>query len=238
MISFYQRLRFETIEFCIILLGASVFPFLYLKNNIARISIVLSFLSVFIIVFMAGYVYYYSIPYYLFAIGGCIVLAGLVSKYLPLKHPWIAIACTLIITIGGSIYRKSFFGKYDENKGITVVEKFLPSIIKEEDRSLVNLGFDDANALFTYARIMPNTKYFTAPNLPHEAYPELRNEQTRYIEESKTMFVVLAERTINAEHFLNLKALQENYELIDKFKEHYTWHNADRYYYLYKRKDR
>lgn len=237
-ICFYQRLRFETIEFSIILLGAFIFPLLSLKNNIARISIALSFLSVFTIVFMAGYVYYYSIPYYLFAIGGGIVLAGFIPKYLKIKHKWIVMGCIFIIAAGSCIYRKSFFGKFNKDKNITVVEKFLPAIMAENDRSLVNLGFDDANALFTYANIMPNTKYFTAPNLPHEVYPDLRNEQTRYIEEKKTMFVVLAERTINAEHFLNLKALQENYELVDKFKEYYAWHNADRYYYLYKRKEK
>lgn len=187
---------------------------------------------------MAGYVYYYSIPYYLFAIGGCIVIAYFISKFITIKYQWLAVAIILIITTCGSIYRKSFFGKFDQDKGITVIEKFLPTIMKEQDRSLVNLGFDDANALFTYANIMPNTKYFTAPNLPHEAYPELRDEQTRYIEESKTMFVVLAERTINAEHFLNLEALQKNYEVVDKFKEYYTWHGVDRYYYLYKRKEK
>ena len=52
------------------------------------------------------------------------------------------------------------------------------------------------------------------------------------------MFVVLAERTINAEYFFNLKALQDNYEIVDRFKEYYAWHNTDRYYYLYKRKEK
>lgn len=237
-ISFYQRLRFETIEFSFILLGAFIFPLIYLKNNIARIAIALSFLSIFTIVFMAGYVYYYSIPYYLFAIGGLIIFAKLISKYITIKkHQWLVIVLALLTATSGSIYRKSFFGKYNKNKGVTVVEKFLPTIMKEKDKSLVNLGFDDANALFTYANIMPNTKYFTAPNLPHEAYPKLRNEQTLYIKEGKTMFVVLAERTINAEYFFNLKALQDNYEIVDRFKEYYAWHNTDRYYYLYKRKE-
>lgn len=238
-ISFYQRLRFETVEFSIILLGAFAFPLIYLKNNFTRISIALSFLSIFTIVFMAGYVYYYSVPYYLFSIGGLIVLAGIVSKYITIKkYQWLVISIALLIATSGSIYRKSFFGKYNKEKGITVIEKFLPEIMKENDRSLVNLGFDDANALFTYANIMPNTKYFTAPNLPHSAYPDLRNEQTRYIEEGKTMFVVLAERTINAEYFLSLKALQDNYEVVDQFNEYYAWHNTDRYYYLYKRKNK
>lgn len=238
-ISFYQRLRFETIEFTIILLGAFIFPFAYLKNNIARISLGLSFLSIFSFIFMAGYVYYYSIPYYLFSIGGLIVLTGIVSKFLVIKkHQSLIIVALLLTFFIGCIFRKNFFGKYDPLKGPTVVEKFLPTILKEQDRSLVNLGFDDANALFTYANIMPDTKYFTAPNLPYEAYPDLRDEQTKYIESRKTMFIVLAERTINAEHFFHLKALHDNYEVVDKFKEYYAWHNTDRYYYLYKRKEK
>lgn len=236
-ISFYQRLRFETIEFCIILLGAFAFPILYLKNIFARLGIILSFLALFSIIFMAGYVYYYSIPYYLYAMLGCIVLAGIIAKFTVFKREWLVIGLALIIGILGSIYRKDFFGKYSTNRPVTVVEKFVPAILKETDRSLVNLGFDDANALFTYADIMPNTKYFTAPNLPHKAFPDLRNEQTRYIEEKKTMFVVLAEYSINAQYFLDLQALKDNYEVVDKFKEYYAWHNVDRYYYLYKRKD-
>lgn len=238
--SFYQRMRFETIEFGIILLGAFIFPLLNLKNNISRVSIPLAFLSVFTIVFMAGYVYYYSIPYYLFAMLGCIVIASITSKYVKLKDSLLIAAIALLIGLSGSIYRKGFFGKYentDSNEAKNVIEKFTPIILNEKDRSLVNLGFDDANGLFTYAHIMPNTKYFTAPNLPHEVYPELRDQQTRYIEEGKTMFVVLAEYTNNALYFSQLDALQENYEVVEKFGEYYEWHNVNRFYYLYKRKD-
>lgn len=235
--SFYQRMRFETIEFGIILLGAFIFPLLNIKNIISKISISLAFLSVFTIVFMAGYVYYYSIPYYIFAILGCIVIAQIISKFVQLKESAIIIAFAFLIALSASIYRKNFFGKYDKDKKENVVEAFTPILLKEEDRSLVNLGFDDANALFTYARIMPNTKYFTAPNLPHEVYPDLRDEQTRYITEGKTKFVVLAEYTNNALYFSQLKALQENYEIVAKFEEYYSWHNVDRFYYLYKRKD-
>lgn len=239
-ISFYQRLRFETIEFVIILLGAFIFPFLKIKNNIAKRSIPLAFLSIFAIVFMAGYVYYYSIPYYLFAILGCIVIALFISKYIKLRESLIVAIVILFIGVCFSTYRKEFFGKYQvmaSSKSKNVIEKFVPTITKEEDRSLLNLGFDDANALFTYAQILPNTQYFTAPNLPHEIYPELRDEQTRYIEEGKTMFVVLAEYTNNALYFSQLEALDRNYEVIDKFKEYYDWYNVDRFYYLYKRKD-
>lgn len=239
IISFYQRLRFETIEFLIILTGAFVFPILHLKNNIARLSIPLAFLSMFFIVFMAGYVYYYSIPYYLFSSLGCIVIAFLLNKYTKFKWNVVLAGIATLIILGASVYRKEFFGKYNASnseKPTNVIEKFLPTILKEQDRSLVNLGFDEANALFTYAQIMPTTKYFTAPNLPHQAYPQLRDEQTKYIEEGKTMFVVLAEYTNNALYFSQLEALDENYEVVDKFEEYYDWHGVNRYYYLYKRK--
>lgn len=237
-ISFYQRLRFEPFEFVIILIGAFVFPFAYLKNNIARASIILCFLSVFSMVFIGGYIYYYSIPYYLFAILGIIVIIDLLSRFITLKKEWILVTLALVIGIAISISRKDFFGKYATNKQETVVEAFLPIIMEEkEDRSLINLGLDDANALFTYGNIMPNVKYFVAPNLPYEAYPQLRDEQTKYTEEKKTKFIVLAEYTINAQHFLDLRTLNENYEVVAKYKEYYSWHNVDRYFYLYKRKE-
>lgn len=240
VISFYQRMRFETVEFGIILLGAFIFPLLNIKKKFAKLSIPLAFLSVFTIVFMAGYVYYYSIPYYLFSILGCIVIAQLIYKYWEIRNSIIIATLSLIVGLTFSIYRKNFFGKYENresNEARNVVDKFVPIIVKEKDRSLVNLGFDDANALFTYAQIMPNTKYFTAPNLPHDVYPDLRNEQTRYIEEGKTMFVVLAEYTNNAEYFLQLEALKNNYEVVEKYGEYYYWQNVNRFYYLYKRKE-
>lgn len=238
--SLYQRLRFEPIEFGLILTGAFLFPMLHLRNHIAKLGIAFSFLAVFTIVFMAGYVYYYSIPYYLFVILGCIVVASLISRFRQLENSILLALCALFITLAGSTYRKEFFGKYKNKENMesgNVVEQFAPIILQEEDRSLINLGFDDANALFTYADILPTVKYFTAPNLQHSVYPELRDEQTKYIEESRTMFVVLAEYTNNAQYFRQLKALDDNYEVVDKFAEYYSWHNVDRFYYLYKRKN-
>lgn len=236
IISFYQRFRFETIEFSIILLGAFIFPIIYLKNIFARIALPLSFLSLFCVIFMSGYIYYYSIPYYLFAILGLIVIGGVIMKYVTLRKEYIVIIIVLSITLLGGIYRKSFFGKYEKNNRVTVIDKFLPLIKESEDRTLLNLALDDANALFTYGNIIPNTKYFIAPNLPYQVYPQLRDEQARYIENKQTMFVVLAERTLNADYFKNFAPLKENYQIVDSLKEFYSWHNADRYYYLYKRK--
>lgn len=237
IVSFYQRLRFETFEFGLICLGAFIFPLIYLKNNIARLSIALSFLSIFTMVFMAGYVYYYSIPYYLYVILGLIVIVGVIARFLSAKWQWGFAAVVLLIALTAGIERKNFFGKYNSNQTTTVIDEFLPIIQQEEDRTLINLALDDANALFTYGNIMPNVKYFITPNLAYEVYPEMRDEQTKYIEEKRTMFVVLAELTLNAEYFLNLDALKDNYEIVGRFKEFYAWHNADRYYYLYKRKE-
>ena len=238
VVRFYQRLRFETFEYLIILIGVFYFPIKYIKNTLGKIAIILSFITLHIVIFMSpNYVFYYSIPYYIFSLLGCIAIADLISKYLKLQPKWYYFTLFFVFTLLIGVKEKNFFGTSKavllrEQKPDGLIFQFSDIIIKEKDPTLLNLSLDLGNGVFTKANIMPNVKYFISPNLPHSIYPEMRDEQTKYIENKQVQFIILSEFSFNFDYFYNLPALNDNYTIIDRYVEHET-----KTYYLYKRKD-
>ncbi|MDU1889315.1 MAG: glycosyltransferase family 39 protein [Dysgonomonas sp.] len=235
IVRFYLRLRFETFEFLAILVGAFYFPFKYLSNKWGQIAIPLSFISLYLLIFVpTNYVFYYSIPYYVYALPACIIICKCL-KVIPSTRISYA-ALTLLILVWG-IKQKDFF-EYQiadlvKGKEInTVSYQFSKHVKKEKSPTLLNLGLDSGNGIFTRANVNPTFKYFISPNIKHEAYPEMRDEQTRYIENKEPQFIILAEYSNNFQYFHNLPALNENYSIIDSYLE-----DGFKTYYLYKKKD-
>lgn len=233
-VRFYLRLRFETFEFLIILVGAIYFPIKYIKNRLGMISIILSFVALYIAIFVTpGYVYYYSIPYYVYALLGCIVLC----KFLNLSSNWrIYFICALLALIWG-VNRRDFFGftmndLIKRTKQETIVDKISDIIGQEKNPTVINLGLDANNGVFTRLNIIPSVKYFVTPNLHYDIYPQMRNEQTQYINNKEVQFIILPQGALNFDYFYNLSALQDNYTLIDKIVD-----SESKAFYLYKRKD-
>lgn len=237
-IKFYQRLRFDTIEFSIILLGAFYFPMRYIHNKWGRISIMLSFASLFILIFISSnYVHYYSIPYYVFGMLGLITIACFLRKYMALANVWYINIIFMAIAVCIGINRKDYFGLSSDillrkEKPSALVDQFGAVISESNNPTLLNLGLDLGNGLFTKLDIMPNVKYFISPNLQYDVYPGMRNEQTNYIENKEVEFIILTNFGFNSDYFRQLPALQENYEAIDMYKE-----DNIKTYYLLKRKD-
>lgn len=234
IVRFYLRLRFETFEFLIILLGAIYFPVKYLKNRLGTISIILSFVALYVAIFITpGYVYYYSIPYYIYSLPGCIVLC----RFLKLNSNWrVYLICTLLALTWG-INQHNLFGYTVaelKNRGRheSVVDKITDIIGKEKSPTLINLGLDGNNGVFTRLNLVPSVKYFVTPNLHYDIYPEMRNEQTRYIENKEVQFIILPKGALNFEYFLDLPALKENYNLEATFDG-----DEGTAFYLYKRID-
>ena len=238
VVRFYQRLRFETIEYLIILTGVFLFPIKYIKNIPGKISIMLSFIALHIVIFMSpNYVFYYSIPYYIFSLLGCITIFSVLRKYLELEAKWYFYILFSVFALMIGIKEKNFFSTSKsvllrEQEPDDLVFRFSNIITKEENPTLLNLSLDLGNGVFTKANIMPNVKYFISPNLPHTIYPEMRDEQTRYIENKQVQFIILSEFSFNFDYFYNLPDLNKNYEIIDRYIEHGT-----KTYYLYKRKN-
>lgn len=234
LVRFYLRLRFETFEFLIILLGAIYFPIKYIQNRLGAISIILSFVALYVAIFVTpGYVYYYSIPYYVYALLGCIILC----KFLNLSSNWrVYFVCILLALLWG-INRRDFFGftmneLIKRTKQETIVNKISDIMAKEKNPTVINLGLDANNGVFTRLNIVPSVKYFVTPNLHYDIYPQMRNEQTLYINNKNVQFIILPQGALNFDYFQNLPALHDNYTLIDKFIN-----SESKAFYLYKRKD-
>lgn len=240
VVRFYQRLRFETIEFSILLLGAIGFPLLMIKNNIAKIGIVLGFFALFTIAFMLTYFHYYSIPYYIYGILGFIVIAFYFSKYISIKPVWHLAVVFSAIGLFVSIGRTGFFGTglkvlLRMEEPIGVMYQFAEVIEKEENPTLLNLSLDEINSVFTISNIVPNVRYFITPNLNYDQHPEMRDEQDKYIKNKDVEFVVLSTKSRNYEHFKSFEPFKENYGIVDSCEISY-YGKVDKVFYLYKLK--
>ncbi|MBK5721767.1 glycosyltransferase family 39 protein [Dysgonomonas sp. Marseille-P4677] len=237
IVRFYQRLKYDNYEFVIILIGAVYFPFKYIGCRIGKAAIILSFASLYTVIFMAAnYVFYYSMPYYIFSILGCIVILDLVRKYIRIQPHWYFYLLFTIVALACGIKTKEFFSRSKEvilrqKQPNDVLHKFYNIVIQEKNPTLMCLGLDATTGIFTMANIMPNVKYFISPNLPYNIYPEMRDEQTRYIEDKEVEFIILSGASFSYDYYRALPILQENYNLESTFEE-----NGISTYFLYKRK--
>ncbi len=241
----YLFCRGDLLGAFVILNGIFYFPYKYIQNKVGKASFVLCGISVFLIVSVTrSFFGYYNLPFYIFTALGWISILGYIQKYISFDVSRKATTFLCIIFILLSATQKNFFKVGGEaffsKKGSGLVFEFAPEISKVKDAQLLNLGFGEANAIFTYCDIKPKITFFMTPNMPHELYPKLRDEQTRYIQQKEVDFVILTNATMNYDYFRELPSLNQNYELID------TYVDTDAYlkkinqfytYYLYKKID-
>jgi hypothetical protein len=239
IIRFYQRLKYDNYEFVIILIGALYFPVRYIGNIWGKAGLILSFASLYTVIFMpANYVFYYSVPYYIFCITGIIAIFDILRKYIEIPARWYSYLLFALVALICGIMSKDFFEKpkevilrqKEEDSG--VFYKFYNVISKEKNPTLLCMGLDATTGIFTKANIMPTVKYFISPNLPYNIYPKMRDEQTGYIEEKKVQFIILSGASFSYDYYMYLPVLQENYAIVSAFEE-----NGKSTYFLYKRKD-
>lgn len=237
-IKFYQRLRFDTFEYIIILIGAFYFPIRYIQNSTEKWSIILSFIALHIAIFISPkYVFYYSVPYYIFCLLGTIAIIDILSRAIKIQGKWYLYALFSLLSLAIAIKSKDFFNipksvLLREQKPDDLTFQFTDIITKEKNPTLLNLGLDLGNSVFTLANITPNVKYFISPNLPYSIYPEMRDKQTEYIKNKEVQFIILSEFSFNFDYFFLLPDLNENYEIVDTYIE-----NKTKTYYLYKLKE-
>lgn len=232
--SIYLRLRFDTFPFLLILLGAIYFPLQYLDNKIGKITMILSFVSLYVAIFVTPrFIFYYSIPYYIYGLLGLIVLA----HYLKVSANWKVYFLCAILSLWWGISKKNFFGLqpselFSEKTESVAISKFTDIIEQEKNPSLMNLNLNLYTTIFTKLDIVPNVKYFVSPNLSYDIYPEMREEQIEYIKESKVQFIVMSDKMEDYEYFDSHTATIDNYFKIDSM----SFSNKEKIY-LYKRKD-
>jgi hypothetical protein len=88
------------------------------------------------------------------------------------------------------------------------------------DATLLNYNFIDGG-FYTAAGIVPNTKYFMLNNIRDEKLPEMRAEQSRYILDTRTTFVVLRSDGYSRQHTPAVPGLHEKYSLVASMESPY-----------------
>ena len=86
-------------------------------------------------------------------------------------------------------------------------------IDETENATLLNYGWLDSG-FFTTTGIVPSIKFFHQPNIEYSRFPEIKDEQNRYIEEAITDYIVYPIRVADYQGTIDIPYLDENYEFI------------------------
>jgi len=223
---FYVLYEFRYRPMVVGLMGLGLFIFLtvkkYSKTAIEKIGIALSFILLLITVYGGGQArkYYFVIfaPLFIF---GIIVLLGLYNDaYGPIKSKKVLSAIAVLIIIGSLslVYltnQNVYMMKIDKED--LVQYKYAEIINETENATLLNYGFLDSG-FFTTTGIVPSTRFAHQPNFDYSRYPEIRDEQNRYIREAITDYVVYPIRVQDYGGAITIPNLiphlTENYEFI------------------------
>lgn len=228
------------------LIGVFYFSVKCIGNVIGKWVMVLSGISLYSIIFMSPvFQFYYPIPFLVFTALGILGLFIIMDRLLnitvsfPVKYVLLFTVVIYYGAISRSNLEETKLSLYVDEKPPLLTQSIYDEISKEENPTLLNLGFGLGNSLFTTCNIVPNVRYFISPNLTYESYPDLRDEQEKYIENKATQFVLTqswlsvtsynaknkkenmsdkevskVRLTNNREYFENLPAFEENYSLI------------------------
>lgn len=213
----YSQYKGDLIWYIILSLGFIYFPFKYFKNKLAATSFMLAGVSLILIIFFPlTFHLYYPLPFLCFAGVGLIVVFSFLERYMTInwskKLSYFFIAFCLLFTMN----KTDFFGLGGANllriqypNGPQFI--FKEYLDAEDNPTLLNLSFQEGNALFTTAGITPTVKYFFCPNFYYEMFPYIRDNQAKYIENKETMFVIRCDQGYNVEFFDNFEPLKQNY---------------------------
>jgi len=255
--SFYLYL--EPLSQCLMpLIGIFYFSIKFIGNKIGKWVIVLTGMSLYIFVFMSPvYQYYYPIPLLTFSILGVLGVFLFIKRYIKIETFTLkAVLMLSVVFFYAGLSQKDmieskFASLLVNNPGI-LMQNSRNIIIQEENPTLLNLSFGLGNSLFTTCNIVPSIRYFLSPNLTYESYPDMRDEQEKYIKNKEVQFIIMSvpvlrkhtskvtkERKVNNyDYFDSLPALRENYSLVlmDTVINTIDERTFD-VYALYKRKD-
>lgn len=240
----YKEFRVHLVWYIIISIGVFYFPYKFFNTWIARVAFMFSGISLFLIIFFPlTFHFYYPLPLFVFAGLGLIAIGTILEKYIDIKSSSKLLYFVTAIMLLIAINQRNFFNLGAE----TLLRQrepdgphfqFRSEIMKEKNPTLLNIAFGEGNSLFTTTGITPTEKYFFCPNIYYDMFPDIRDNQTIYIEEKRTQFIISSNLGFNYDYFQELEALKNNYTMIDScvMMNDYV---IDRFntYYLYKRND-
>ena len=244
LISRISFLYFDSFPlFFMSLFGIFYFPIKCIGNRIGKISIILAGLLLYTVIYMSlVFQMYYPIPFLVFSSLGVIGLFCFVSDYVKvvrITRSYVLVMSLTMLYIGYSqiTFEGTKIYEYIFSDKPGLMTQDMHDIIlqeKEEDRSLLSIGYGLGNSLFTTCEIIPNIRYFVSPNLDAENYPQMREQQEKYIENKEINFVLISHgleltkdrsrkadpererrrKIKNYSYFNELPALAENYNLV------------------------
>ena len=222
--------------FFMALVGIFYFPIKHLGHMLGKWALVLSGISLYVIMFMSPvFQMYYPLVFLVFSLLGLISLFSYIGRFVEIKHSSVTYLLIISVVVSYLAYSQKDLGnnRIAENaiqlEPGMLTQKIHDVIIKEKDPTLLNISFGLGNSLFTTCNIVPNIRYFMSPNLTYASYPQMRDEQTKYVENKEVKFILMSlplmdidastkvqkRRKIgNQNYFLNLPAFQENYTLV------------------------
>lgn len=190
----------------------------YLQDWFSRIGLTFGVLLLVLGVYGGGrdYIYYFFIfaPFIIF---GVIVILDLYHEAYAQIKSTIILFLLVFLALGGTMgytlrfQRNTYMLGWDRE---TLVQYQYAAIINEkQNATLLNYGFQDGG-FYTATGITPDLKFFQAQNIDYAAFPQVVDEQLRYVKEQRVDFIVM--RYLASENTDNLPIpdLYENYQQI------------------------
>ena len=190
-----------------VMISKKIIPKIYGKIAIT-FSIIITIIAIY---FGTNHVYYYLflMP---FVVLGFIAISCIIEKII--KAKWLNYTIFLIpifiaTFVALSCYKSENFEFHNVKKEDLAQFQFAKIIKEKPNATLLNYGCLDGG-FYTTSNIVPNIKHFHKPNISYESYPEIMDEQNRYIKEKVVDFVVVMVE--KEEDSKNISYLYENYE--------------------------
>lgn len=217
----------------------SIFTNKYMKNIIGKIALIAVFFFLLLGVYGGGrgYMYYFFIfsPFMIF---GVLILLSFIKFISKDKLPR---RLTLLIGILIIIISIPLTLKYNRNVYLLNVKKdqlaqykFAEIINKTPDATLLNYGSLD-NGFYITTGITPDFKHFEIQNIPHNKFPENRDEQNRYVKEAIPDYIVMKVNSKMNVNNIKPKYIWNNYEVVAEQTQR-IYVNKKVKYVLFKRK--
>ncbi len=212
-----------------------------LPNGMARFSVLLCFLFLIAGVYGGGSAY----PYY-FLIFAPFAPLGYLPAVRFLLHKWntallqkwarkgsVYSLFVLLLFIGCLILSPNTRSLGTKKEDL-VQYQFAEIIRQTPGATLLNYGFLDGG-FYTAAEIVPQTKYFCKLNITVDRYPEMMQEQNRYLKEKMVDYVVMEWSEDKDRSQFKLDYLRENYEMVAE--QEGTFDGKGKKYILYRVKE-
>lgn len=193
----------------------------------ANIALLTCLLTTGIFIYIGGTSYHY----YPFILSPFILIVFLIllsylskQKWIRLNLPCIIICLIAVYTMCGNT-KMMFLPKenYAQYQFAAIIEK-------SNNQTILNYGFLDGG-FYTTTGNLPNFYYFMKNNISYQKYPEMMDQQKKYVEEKKPHFVIIKESL----SFTHRKVIEKNYQLIQKHTQKYQTRQVT--YLLYERKE-